>query len=157
MSKVKNNLLLSLFIAIVVSIPSLTYAQKTVRSYYRWQTTGQSVNGPISDLAPGAVTAEWYDNGFLQIKLGTLTTLTWISRGQARNGNHVYEFKKSQGVVMPGTLYQSVIFSADWSVMQINYLFGLGGFNKIQMNSVYKFLDEGDNAADKFNQEFYGR
>jgi len=145
-------------LSLLLLLPSLLAAQPTAtRAYYRWKTTGMSTMGPISDCTPGAVTVEWYNNNFIQIKMGTLSTLTWRYHRKTLDGCYYYSFYNASGVVMPGTNYTEAVFSSDWGLMQINYMFGLGAFRKIPMSTIYRYLAEGDSAADEYNQDYYGR
>lgn len=128
---------------IVTLMTTLTMnAQERTRSYFCQQTSGPVSTGPVATTNQ-ATFVEWYDNGTIKMMDGTV----WKYQGM-RNGCHVYSFWKATSLIMPNTQYQNAVFTADYSMMQINYVFGVGmpGF-AIQMNSLYKYIGEGRQPA----------
>jgi hypothetical protein len=146
-----------LVVLVLVFISFLPVQSKVVRSYYRWQTTDMYGANPISGLTPGAITIEWDDSGMVLMKMGTISTLAWNNHEELENGIHHYTFSGASGIVMPGTEYTSIVFSADWSVMQINFLFGLGMYNKHQMVETYRYLADGEGSANLYNEGLGGQ
>lgn len=128
---------------LVVTFITLTMnAQERTRSYFCQQTSGPVSTGPVA-ASNLATFVEWYENGTIKMMDGTV----WKYQGR-KNGYHVYSFLKSTMMAMPGTQYQTAVFTADYSMMQINFIFGVGmpGF-AVPMNSFYKYIGEGRQPA----------
>ena len=68
----------------------------------------------------------------------------WRYQGVS-NGVHVYSYLNTS-LYMPGTRYVNVGFSNDYSVMQVNFYFGMLGM-EYPMTSVYGYLGEGRQPA----------
>ena len=118
-------------------------ANGKTRSYFCQQINAPVSTGPTATLNQ-ATYVEWDDDdNTIRMMDGTV----WRYQGM-RNGCHVYSFWRATGIVMPGTQYQNAVFSRDYSMMQIYYVFGVGmpGF-AVQMNAFYKYIGEGRQPA----------
>lgn len=138
MKSLKNKYILALILS-VVSIYTAT-AQTITRSYFCLEmgTRGQVPRVPDRQ----ATFVQWYDNGSIKMLDGTI----WKFRNQSFDGIRHYAFAGSSGPVMPGTQYMEAMFSNDFTVMQINYAFGIMGM-MVPMYSIYKFIGEGTQPA----------
>ncbi len=124
---------------------------ESVRSYCCQQISGPStMNGPNQRVPDNMATyVEWRSDGTIRMFDGTV----WKYQGSP-NGFHRYSFVRSTGMVMPGTQYVEVYFTADYFKMQVNYYFGMPGM-LIPMNSIYAFIGEGSQPAfDWMNGDF---
>lgn len=134
----------------MISMTLTLSAQKKTRSYFCQQINSPVSTGPTATLNQ-ATFVEWFDDDTIKMMDGTV----WQYQGMI-NGYHVYSFMKYTGLVMPGTQYQNIIFSADYTLMQVNYVFGVGmpGL-AIQMSSFYKYIGDGRQPAhDWMNGKF---
>ena len=133
-----------LFFVILLSLALSVHAQDAVKSYFCQQITSVSRSGPNQRVPDRQATyVEWYSDGTIKMMDGTI----WKYRGQF-NGFHNYGFVRASGIVMPGTQYVEAIFTADFSKMQINYVFGIGMMGTpIPMNSIYVLLGDGTQPA----------
>ena len=128
----------------IVALMTVTLsAQGETRSYFCQQINAPVSTGPTATVNQ-ATFVEWDDDdNTIRMMDGTV----WRYQGMS-NGCHVYSFWKATGIVMPGTQYQNAVFSRDYSMMQIYYVFGVGmpGF-AVQMNAFYKYIGEGRQPA----------
>lgn len=129
-------LLFSAFIVLTMS------AQEKTRSYFCQQMAGPVSTGPVA-MDRQATFIEWYDDNTIKMMDGTV----WKYQGRT-NGCHVYSFLRTTGMVMPYTQYINAVFSADFSMLQVNYVFGAGmpGI-PIRMNSIYRYIGDGREPA----------
>ena len=132
------------FISLLIVMLTLTLSiQGKTRSYFCQQINAPVSTGPTATLNQ-ATFVEWNDDdSTIKMMDGT----EWRYQGM-RNGCHIYSFYRATGMIMPGTQYQSAVFSGDFSMMQIYYVFGVGmpGF-AVQMNAFYKYIGEGRQPA----------
>lgn len=131
----------TLFLMVVATLT--VNAQVITRSYFCQQINAPVSSGPTATLNQ-ATFVEWNgNNNIIRMMDGT----EWCYQGM-RNGCHVYSFYRATGIIMPGTQYQYAVFSSDYSILQVYYVFGVGmpGF-AIQMNNLYKYLGEGRQPA----------
>lgn len=141
--KYRTSMKTKFFALFFVTVFTLTLnAQEKTRSYFCQQTNGPANTCPIATINQ-ATFVEWLDDNTIKMMDGTV----WKYQGM-NNGCHVYAFQYASGMVMPNTQYQHALFSADYSMMQVYYVFGVGmpGF-AIQMNSFYKYIGEGRQPA----------
>jgi len=131
----------TLFLTVMMSMT--LSAQEKTRSYFCQQINAPILTGPTATLNQSTF-VEWFDDGnTIRMMDGTECRYQGMS-----NGCHVYSFWRATGIVMPGTRYQNAVFSADYSMMQFYYVFGVGmpGF-AVQMNAFYKYIGEGRQPA----------
>ena len=126
-------------------------AQEKTRSYFCQQMAGPVSTGPVA-MDRQATFVEWYDDNTIKMMDGTV----WKYQGRA-NGCHVYSFLRTTGMAMPYTQYINAVFSADFSMLQVNYVFGAGmpGI-PIRMNSLYKYIGDGREPAYDWMNGRYG-
>ena len=136
MKSVVLYLAFSLFFTLTVN------AQEKTRSYFCQQTAGPNSASAIATTNQ-ATFVQWYSDGSIRMMDGT----TWEYQGM-RNGFHVYSFLRSTGIAMPNTQYTTAVFNADYSAMQVNYVFGIGMMGMpIQMYSFYRYIGDGSQPA----------
>ena len=136
-SHIMNTKFFTLLIMVMLTLTS--NSQGKTRSYFCQQINAPVSTGPTATLNQ-ATFVEWDDDdNIIRMMDGT----EWRYQGM-RNGCHIYSFYRATGMIMPGTQYQSAVFSGDFSMMRIYYVFGVGmpGF-AVQMNAFYKYIDEG--------------
>lgn len=115
-----------------------------VKSYMQLETVGQSVYGPIQQPAPGrmATTVTWNSDGSVQLMDGT----RWTSNGTMWDGTFCFKYAGTTGIVMPNTQYQELRIAADYSMIQVNFVFGMPGMYQ-QMYTRYSYFGEGTQPA----------
>lgn len=146
MATIINRIILTV-IVIAASI-TITSAQTITRSYFCQEMGTQGQVPRVPDRI--ATYVEWYDNGTIKMFDGTI----WKFRNQSFDGVRHYEYTGSAMPLMPGTQYVEAMFSNDYSIMQINYGFGMMGM-MVPMYSFYRCLGEGKQLAfDWMNENF---
>ena len=137
-----KELAISAIVAVFIITPS--YSQNIVKSYMHWETVSQSAYGPISGTVQNsALWVEWNENGSM---CRMLDTTVWTYQGTDAMGNMHYVYSGSEGMTMPMTNYQKVIFSSDLSSMQIHYTFGMMG-SYVPITATYRYIGEGKQTA----------
>lgn len=129
-------------LALLISVASICTgnAQTITRSYYCQEMGTQGQVPRVLDRQ--ATYVQWYENGSIKMMDGTI----WKFRNQSFDGVRHYAFAGSSGPVMPGTQYMEAMFSSDFTIMQINYAFGMMGM-MVPMYSIYKYIGEGTQPA----------
>lgn len=128
---------------ICLFLTALSYAQ-TTRSYMENEIIGQSAQSPISEVPQHAGTwVEWDASGDNIIMMdGT----KW-KNSSALDGNVHYRYVGTNGQPERFTQYIEVIFSSDFTKMNIRYAFGPMGMT-IQMVGKYSYLGDGKQLAE---------
>lgn len=140
MKLIMNNNL-RLFVFSILLFCGFSISAQTVRSYacIEQGTQGQCPIAPTNS----AITATWYDNNTVKLSDGTI----WRFQSRNYDGTFCYSFAglDQYNMAMPGTNYQALYISADYSMMKMVYMFGpMGGpFGQIQMYSLYSFIGNG--------------
>ncbi len=146
-----NKLILKyIFLSICFCTVALGNAQENAKSYALIETRTQ--NGQIGQVPINNTSTyvEWFDDGTIRMLDGTV----WRFINQTWDGVRHYAYVGATGPIMPGTQYIEVMFSNDWTLMQINYLFGMMG-SYMNMCQIYQYIGEGKTAAnDWFYQSF---
>lgn len=135
---------------IMVMLTLTSNSQGKTRSYFCQQINAPVSTGPTATLNQ-ATFVEWDDDdNIIRMMDGT----EWRYQGM-RNGCHIYSFYRATGMIMPSTQYQSAVFSGDFSMMQIYYVFGVGmpGF-AVQMNAFYNIGEGRQPAYDWINGRY---
>ncbi len=138
----------SIFVVIAIAASITTFAQTITRSYFCQEMGTQGQAPRVPDRI--ATYVEWYDNGTIKMFDGTI----WKFRNQSFDGVRHYVYTGSAMPLMPGTQYVEAMFSSDYSIMQINYGFGIMGM-MVPMYSIYRYLGDGNQLAfDWMNENF---
>lgn len=131
----------------VVSIRVSAAEVVMVKSYFQQETGGGGQVPRVPTNLSEVVT--FFDDGTIKLRFGTI----WKYRGNDAYGNRIYAFVRNEGISLPGYAYQGLAISADYSRMQMNYLFGLMG-RYVPMYTAYRYLGEGTEPA---NDWMYNR
>jgi len=132
-------------LTICLALRASAQDSETIRSYCCQQISGPStMYGPNQRVPENMATyVEWYSDNTIRMMDGTI----WKYKG-CQNGFFYFGYVRSTGMSMPGVQYIEAIFNANFSQMQVNYLFGIGlPGSAILMNSLYAFIGEGRRPA----------
>lgn len=125
---------------------------QTIRSYACME---QGTQGQYPIVPQNIATAAtWIDNGTVELTDGTI----WRFQRQNYDGTYCYYFAglKQFNMALPGTNYQALYFSADYSMMKMVYMFSpMGAFGQIQMYSLYSFIGYGVQPSIDWSNQNY--
>lgn len=125
---------------LIITSVSPNIAQTITRSYYCQEMGTQGQVPRVPDRQ--ATFVQWQEDGSIKMLDGTI----WRFRNQSYDGVRHYVFAGSTCPIMPGTQYVEAMFSNDYTIMQINYAFGMMGM-MVPMYSIYRFIGEGTQPA----------
>lgn len=70
----------------------------------------------------------------------------WKPNGTLLNGTYCFKYAGTNGIVIPNTQYTELLIAADYSMIQVNFVFGMPGMYQ-QMYTWYSYLGEGTQPA----------
>lgn len=124
-----------------------TDAQDKVRNYACLHTNDPVTTGPISSIRETTY-VEWHGDNTIKMKDGAKGN--YVGK---RDGYHVYSFHGEPFINMSDAQYEYVVFSEDYSTMQLRVVFGgLSGF-KTGLVRFYKSVDDGRQSVNDWGNE----
>lgn len=144
------------FIAIIIAIIAFVYSSANAsaadlvmtKSYFQQEMGGGGQVPIVSNNIAEVV--YFYDNNTVKLRTGTV----WQLQSTDAYGNRYYRFIRNEGMSLPGYSYQALVISADYTRMQMNYLFGFMG-RMCQMYSAYQLLADGESGANDWMNNKY--
>lgn len=133
-----------LIIILAICSSELFLSAQTIRSYMENEIIGYSVQGPISEVPQHSGTwVEWSATGDV---ISMMDGTQW-KQTKSYDGNMHYRYTGTTGLNQPYTQLLEAIFNADYSKMNIRYLFGPMGM-AIQMVGKYSHIGDGKQLAE---------
>lgn len=120
-----------------------------IRSYARGETTAQTELSSVTQFPTTnmSMTVTWNLDGTLRLMDGS----NWKPDGSLWDGTLRYKYTGNSGIpAMPNTTYTTLLMAPDFSVMQLNYVFGMPGMYT-NMSTRYTYIGDGAQPAFEYS------